>query len=221
MEPAGRKLLKDKRKIKIFLSHYHLDHTFGFYAAFEMFEKEEVEVFGLEDRHVLKELVSIGQFPVEYEKKHRNFSWIKAESGKDENEGFKYSTRVQKHRFEKSLGYRLEFENGKSIAYVTDADPSRESVNFVKGADLLLHEHETQNVPEYTKDSRLEDLISKGGHITTQGAALIAKEAGVKKLYLIHHNPPCTWAELEKDLKKAKRIFPESFLTQDLEEIEF
>ena len=92
---------------------------------------------------------------------------------------------------------------------------------IVRGVDLLMHEHETLNVPNFSENSQLEDLISKGGHVTTEGAAVIAKEAKVKKLYLIHHNPPCDWLELEKDLKKAKKIFPESFLANDLEEIEF
>lgn len=218
-EPIGQRLLKNKRKVKIFLSHYHLDHTFGFYAAFELFEKQSVEVYGMEERPVFKELVKIGQFPVDYEKKHRNFRWLKVNEQKYRNEGFTFSVRVQKHRHEISLGFRLEFESGKKLAYLTDTDPGMGSVNFVKGVDVLLHEHQTVNVPEFSKNSRLEDLISKGGHVTTEGAAMIAQKAKVKNLYLIHHDPPCSWPELEKDLKKARKIFPQCYLANDLQEI--
>lgn len=219
MEPIGKNLLKDKKKVKIFLSHYHLDHTFGFYAAFELFEKMKVDVYGMEERHVYSELVNLGQFPVDYEKKHHNFRWIKVNEKSYRNDGLKFTVRVQKHRLEKSLGYRLELANGKKLAYLTDTDnPSMESIYFVKGVDILLHEHDTLNVPKYSKNSRLEDLI-KGGHVTTEGAALIAREAKVKKLYLIHHNPPCDWITLEKDLKKARKIFSESYLAEDLKTI--
>lgn len=221
MEPVGRQLLKGRKKIKIFLSHYHLDHTFGFYAAFEMFNQMEVDVFAYDNRPIFRELVYTWQFPVDFDRRHKNFKWIKVAPKKYKNEGFDFSVRIQKHRNEKSLGYRLDFAGGKSLAYVTDSDPSRESVEFVREADVLLHEHETLDVPKYRDNSRLEDLISEGGHVTTEGAALIAKEAGVGKLHLIHHNPPCDWKELEKDLKKAQNIFPASFLAKDLGEIEF
>ena len=221
MEPVGRQLLKGRKKVKIFLSHYHLDHTFGFYAAFELFTNQKVEVYAYDDKPIFRELVYMFQFPVDFDRKHKNFKWIKVTSQKYKNEGFDFSVRIQKHRNEKSLGFRFEFAGGKKLAYVTDADPSRESVNFVKGADLLLHEHETLNVPKYKNKSKLEDLISEGGHVTTEGAALVAKEAGVGKLFLIHHNPPCDRPELVKDLQKAKKIFPASFMAKDLEEIEF
>ena len=70
------------------------------------------------------------------------------------------------------------------------------------------------------KMKKLEDFISNG-HVTTKGAALIAKEAGVKKLVLIHNNPFAPDEKLESASALASSIFKESHLARDLHPIIF
>ena len=218
-EENGKKLLSGVREIHLFLSHYHLDHTFGFYAAFELFEKKKVTVYAKAGRQVFSEFVKMEHFPIDYEKKYSNFEWKAVGEGWENLKNYRFKVRKQNHRGEVSLGFRLEFENGKNMAYITDGEPTRESVEFVKGVDLLLHEHEPSDEKE-AKHLKLEDQIFDG-HVTTEGASLIAKEARVKKLALVHHNPFLNEASLIEELKKAKAIFKESHLAMDLEEIEF
>jgi len=218
-EKEGKVLLRGVDEIHIFLSHYHLDHTFGFYAAFELFEKKRVTVFAKAGRQVFSEFVAMEHFPIDYEKKHKNFSWKTVTEETYRLEGYKAKVRKQNHRGEVSLGFRMEFSNGKSMTYITDGEPTWESVEFVRGVDLLLHEHEPSDEKE-AKHLKLEDQISDG-HVTTEGAGLIAREAGVKKLALVHHNPFLNEASLIKELKKAKAIFKESYLAMDMEEVEF
>ncbi|HOS44190.1 MAG TPA: ribonuclease Z, partial [Armatimonadota bacterium] len=52
------------------------------------------------------------------------------------------------------------------------------------------------------------DLARQNGHVTTIGAAELARRAGVSRLLLIHLSdryPPETWPEL---LDEARAIFP-------------
>jgi len=217
-EADGRKLLSRVSKIFLFLSHYHLDHTFGFYAAFDLFKEKEVTVFAKAGRQVFSEFVRMEHFPIDYEKKYSNFKWQKVREDYETLGDFRYTVRRQDHRGEASLGFRLEF-GSKSLVYITDAEPSAASVEFARGTSVLLHEHEPSGKKEI-EHSKLEKMIHDG-HVTTEGAAWIAKEAKVGKLVLIHHNPFLNETDLNKELEKAKKIFKESYLGMDLERIEF
>ena len=57
-------------------------------------------------------------------------------------------------------------------------------------------------------------------HLTAAQAAKIAREAEVKRLGLIHYSPRYSERELKTLLGEAREIFPESFLTRDLQHIE-
>ena len=217
-EPEGKKLLRNAKYIDIFLSHYHFDHTFGFYAAFNLFEKKNVTVYARSDRKVFSDFSFLEYFPINYDKEFINFSWKAVDKGTYSLSGYKMRIRRQNHRGEVSLAFTIEFPGGKTIAYVTDGEPIQESVEFVRGVNLLLHEHEPGS--KEAKSKKLEDHI-RDGNVTTEGAALIAREAAVKRLYLIHHNPFLDNEKLEKELTKIKPIFKESKLAKDLEVIEF
>ena len=220
-EPVGIDLLKNVKEIHLYLSHYHLDHTFGFYAAFKLFKGKKVSVFGSHEKQVFSEFVRLKHFPIDYSREYKNFEWKTLGVGRQEITDYHVLARRQIHRGEGSQAFRFEFSNGKKLAYVTDSEPKPESIEFTENADLLLHEHEKAGIKSsYKKGIGLEKLY-EGGHVTTEGAAIIAKEAKVKKLYLIHHNPFEDRDDLNAELKKAKPIFKQSYLAQDLEEIEF
>ena len=57
-------------------------------------------------------------------------------------------------------------------------------------------------------------------HLTAAQAARIAREGGVKRMGLIHYSPRYSERELKTLLAEAREIFPESFLTRDLQHIE-
>jgi ribonuclease BN (tRNA processing enzyme) len=92
-----------------------------------------------------------------------------------------------------TLGYRLEMAGGRSIVYVTDDElgpagdydvgPNwrRRFVDFIGGTDLLIHD------AMYTP----EEYASHAGwgHSTFLEAVELAREAGVKRLALFHHEP--------------------------------
>lgn len=96
---------------------------------------------------------------------------------------------------------------GVRFAYVTDTVYLSSITNHVKEADLLLCEG------MFTRDLS-EDAFEKK-HMTSSQAATIARDAGVKKLALIHFSPRYTDRELKKLRDEAREIFPQTVLGRD------
>ncbi|MCH1771404.1 MULTISPECIES: ribonuclease Z [Metallosphaera] len=98
----------------------------------------------------------------------------------------------------------LIVKRGIRIAYTGDTRPCESVINSVKGVDLLLH------------DSTFEQGVdaSEYGHSTSTEAATVAREAEVKRLALIHIS--ARYRDTSEMLKQARRIFPMSFVPEDL-----
>ena len=100
--------------------------------------------------------------------------------------------------------------NGRKIVFSGDTIPLKEMVDFAKDSDVLIH--------EATFDSELEDISGEYGHTTAAQAANIAKKANVEKLFLTHISP--RYVDNKKIAEEAKKIFKNSFVPKDFEEIE-
>jgi ribonuclease Z len=109
-----------------------------------------------------------------------------------------------------SLGYRLELP-GKRIAYITDTTVDDSYTEFIRGVDLLIHEC---NFPD-----DLAEWAVKTGHSNTTPVATLAREANVKRLYLTHIDPQMS-SDDPIGLETARAIFPETYLAEDLLEID-
>ncbi len=102
-------------------------------------------------------------------------------------------------------------QTGEAIAVVIDTVPCPQAVHLAKDASILLCES------TYLEDHR--DLAEKYLHMTAQQAALIAKEAGVKKLILTHFS-----ARYQEELafeEEARKVFLPSFAAKDGARFEF
>ena len=100
----------------------------------------------------------------------------------------------------------------KRLAYITDTVADGSYVEFIRGADVLIHEC---NFPD-----EMSQWCEQTGHSHTSAVARLAKEAGVGRLYLTHIDPQ----RPDDDpigLATARAIFPETTLAEDLMEIEF
>ena len=100
---------------------------------------------------------------------------------------------------------------GGSIAVVIDTVPCPQAVHLAKDADILLCES------TYLEDHR--DLAEKYMHMTAKQAALIAKEAHVKKLILTHFS--ARYQDESAFEKEAREVFPNSFAARDFARFEF
>ena len=83
-----------------------------------------------------------------------------------------------------AMGVRITLPEG-TVCYSTDTEPCVEVVRLAKGADFLIHEASG----------------SMGGHTGAREAGVIASDAGVKTLILIHYDP----VSIPDALKEAAR----------------
>ena len=90
-----------------------------------------------------------------------------------------------------SLGFRIEDNSGKSIAYSGDTGYCEGIVELARGADLLILEC---SFPD-------EEAIA--GHLTPSEAGDIATRAGAKKLLLTHFYPEILTTDIEAQCRKT------------------
>lgn len=88
---------------------------------------------------------------------------------------------------------------GLKITYCTDSRPTENILNHAKNADLLIYEG------MFGDDEKLARAVETG-HSLFREAAELAKNAGVKKLWLTHYSPSLTEPELYENA--VKEIFP-------------
>lgn len=96
---------------------------------------------------------------------------------------------------------------GRKVSYVTDSLYLPSIVEEVKGSDLLICEGMFHD--------EFKESAHEKRHMTASDAGRLAKEAGVRRVGLIHYSPRYTDRQLKILLKEAQNIFPESFLTRD------
>ena len=109
----------------------------------------------------------------------------------------------------KKLMYK---ELARKITFVMDTRANKNAVELAKDSDLLIS--------EATYSASEEDIAEEHGHLTSVGAAKIAKKAKVKALVLIHLSQRYD-AISKVILKEAKTVFPDVIIPEDLESIEF
>jgi ribonuclease BN (tRNA processing enzyme) len=110
-----------------------------------------------------------------------------------------------------TTGFRIDWPD-RSLAFITDTTVDGTYTDFVRGADLLVHEC-------YFPDAQAE-WAKKTGHSHTTPVAELAREAGVGQLVLMHIDPRRTDAD-PIDLRKAQAIFPRTELAEDLMAVDF
>jgi ribonuclease Z len=98
--------------------------------------------------------------------------------------------------------------SGRKFSFVTDTLAFPGIAKEVRDSDLFVCEGMFEN-------DLLEDAIAKR-HMTAEQAAYIAQLAGnVKKLALIHYSPRYTEYNLQRLLKQAQAVFPNTVLSRD------
>jgi ribonuclease BN (tRNA processing enzyme) len=197
------------RDLQILLTHAHLDHICGLtYLLVPLMQQElkSCRVIGLPKTlsAVQDHLFAQRVFPVMPRFEFASLpDELRIEKG--------LITWVMLQHPGGSVGYRLDLDNGKSLAYITDTFANGSYQNFIRGVDVLIHEC-------YFPDSKAK-WCEPTGHSHTSQVAELARDAQVGRLYLTHIDPRSP----EDDpigLGVARRIFSETHLAEDLLEIE-
>jgi ribonuclease Z len=101
---------------------------------------------------------------------------------------------------------------GRKFGFVTDTLYKPSIVPPVRESDLLICEG-------MFADDMSDNAIEKK-HLTAKQAGLIARDANVKKLGLIHYSPRYTYRELGRLLEEAQSVFRDTFLTKDCQRVD-
>ncbi len=101
---------------------------------------------------------------------------------------------------------------GRKFCFATDTTTAPGLAQFACGSDVFICEG--------MFSEELADTAADKKHLTAAQAARLGREAGVKQLGLIHYSPRYSERELKKLLGEAREIFPETFLTRDLQHID-
>ncbi|WP_298551544.1 MBL fold metallo-hydrolase [uncultured Algibacter sp.] len=221
----GKKLIhqvfSEKNKIFITFSHFHWDHIQGFPFFAPAYDKtKHIEFFILSDtppvddlKNVLSKQMESTYFPILIDNMGANFTFTINKSDELSFDGGKLL--VNKHNHPGgAYGYRLEVE-GKILVYCTDIEHGEEIdqkvVDFCKSADVLIHD--AQYTPEQLFNHR------GWGHSSWEQAIEVAELAGIKKLFLTHHDPEHNDEFLRNIEKQCQKRFPNCFLAREGQQI--
>jgi CheY-like chemotaxis protein/phosphoribosyl 1,2-cyclic phosphodiesterase len=191
----------------ILLSHTHWDHIQGFPFFAPLFVPgNRFTVCGPQGAHSTLPDVLSGQmeytyFPVELSQLGARIDYRDLIEGAHEIDGVRVSTQFLNHPAI-ALGYRIEAE-GISILYLCDHEPfweklwrsdaepgkldsilhdgDRRHAAFMQNADVVIHD--AQYTPEEYPAKK------NWGHSTWSYVTQMAAAAGVKRLFLTHHDP--------------------------------
>lgn len=93
----------------------------------------------------------------------------------------------------------------RSYAYVSDTAVFPEEVSWLQGVDVIYHE--TTYLEEHAEKA------AKRHHSTTRQAAVLARDAGARKLLIGHYSSRNRDASLYE--KECREIFPETYAASD------
>lgn len=235
--PFGNELIqqKDLRELLIILTHYHWDHVCGLPFFVPAFIPDwKVSFFGPGDDNVeIKKHVSAQMrapyFPVGTESWLANINYIAPHKNGLQHGpiSIEYSN---VHHPGTTYGYRIGV-NGKTIIYISDnecnfiektvtqrrgelneeeqniyddmiQEEHQSELDLIKNADILIHD--AQYTPEDYEKKR------GWGHSCYIDTINMAIDAGVKELYLYHHDPNYDDNAIEAIYQHAEKIIKEN-----------
>ncbi|MHA1695452.1 MAG: ribonuclease Z [Candidatus Helarchaeota archaeon] len=99
---------------------------------------------------------------------------------------------------------------GRKIVIALDTRPTKDILNSAKDADLLIMDG--------TFSYKLLDKALETKHSTVKESAELAKQAGVRKLVLVHFSSRYT--DISELMEETQDIFPDTIFPDDLTKIE-
>lgn len=231
--PFGNELIQqsDIRELLIILTHYHWDHVCGLPFFVPAFMPEwKISFFGPGDDHAeIRKHISAQMrapyFPVGTESWLANVNYLDPDDA-----GIKYGPLAIEynnvHHPGTTYGYRINV-NGKTIIYISDneckfieksvsnrqdelndeekmlykdmiQEEHQSELDLIRDADILIHD--AQYTPEDYQKKR------GWGHSCYIDTINMAIDAGVKELYLYHHDPNYDDGAIEAIHKHADQI---------------
>jgi phosphoribosyl 1,2-cyclic phosphodiesterase len=195
----------------IFLTHFHWDHIQGFPFFLPLYTAgTELRIIGPAQNNIDVRSLFAGQmgpiyFPVPFSAVAANLTFDHINGGSWEGHGIRVDTLRVKHP-SYVLGYRIE-AGDRVVCFIPDNELEGQDypveagwrerlLDFVRGADLLLHD------AMYTEEEYPSRL--GWGHSTFRQAVRLAEEGEVEKLLFFHHDPERTDDQLDEIVERVR-----------------
>jgi phosphoribosyl 1,2-cyclic phosphodiesterase len=202
--------------LHIFLTHFHLDHIMGI-PFFDPLYSPDIRLIFYSDilpqdteRHLSGFMGGI-YFPVPFEQTESEKIFRQMpEQGLEI--GFSRITCCPLHHPQGSIAYKIQDENN-TIVFATDTEHPSHGIDhrladFSAGADILVYD------ATFTPDEYEAGRVG-WGHSTWLEGTKLAKQAGVKKLFLSHLNPDHLDSQIDELVSLAHEKFPETYVARE------
>jgi len=212
---------KPGTRLNILQTHTHWDHINGFpYFSPAYVEGTEIHIYGVHPnlRKRFEDQMDTIHFPITIDEMKALVKFHQLEAGETFTLGRFTIANKALHHPGGSYSYRIS-AGGKTMVFATDgeykndSDSYAEYVEFYRGADALIFD---------AMYATLAKTIEKEnfGHSTAVIGINIALRAGVKTLFLYHHDPESNDSQIQEAYNAAARyldeqqkLFPDSPLT--------
>jgi ribonuclease BN (tRNA processing enzyme) len=200
-EPAAS-LVQSYGALDVVLSHYHLDHVVGLSYLTAIWQNKPLTIYAPERPLVdvgaadaLNQLIRPPYFPLTFKDYPAAVTLTPFSTTSFTIGEVSVRLRRQKHPGG-SVGIRF----GDDVAYTTDTVVDQATVDFVRGARLLLHELwlDDADVPA--------EEAARTGHSHAGGVVRLATEAGVKSLMIVHHHPRRTTEAIRQTAARVQAM---------------
>jgi phosphoribosyl 1,2-cyclic phosphodiesterase len=208
------------RKVHIFLTHYHWDHIQGLPFFPPLYNpNEEILFYATRYSQTIQTLIaglSNPYFPINFVAAPCKKDLFDLDEGPMNISGAVVHTFPLNHP-QGAGGYRIEV-GGTTIVYAPDREHGDGKLDAVireysQGADILIHD--SQYTPEEYPKYR------GWGHSTWEEAASVARDSGIKKLVLFHHDPGHRDDFMRKLGQEAQRGFANVVVAQEGQSLTF
>ena len=182
-------------RLHIFMSHAHLDHTFGLTFLYNIAymvrqtQERDLEVIFHGDAKtrdaICESLFNPLIFPLAFD-----WQWHEIEAAHPfEVAGVRVNTAALTHPGG-SLGYRFDWAD-RALGFVTDTSVTSDYYRLIEGVDLLIHE---RNFPD-----RFAELARESGHCTSADLVAAGRASGASQIAAMHFNPLTQSDPLDED----------------------
>jgi ribonuclease BN (tRNA processing enzyme) len=195
------------KPVFLLLSHLHLDHICGLHTLVRMRFMQGLTIYGPPGtRSALTSFIGY-PFTVPIAELPYHVTISELPEGKTDTP-LKITTAFLVHT-QPVYGYRLDI--GKIITFCTDTGPCDNYINLARNADLLISECSYlpgQESPQWP-------------HLNPETVIVCAKEAGVKKLALVHFAADLyTTVAMREEIREKAPAFPGLIIGEDNQVIE-